>query len=78
MRVEFRLTDEAYRTAPPFGPDLDNLLKPLLDMLKRTVLERLGDECVVSLRATKSPAGTGGQTGVLLEIENVPGPGDAS
>lgn len=71
LRVAFRLSDEAYRTAPPFGPDLDNLLKPFLDALKVTVLQPCEDACIVSLEASKSPAGLDSKPGALLEIEAI-------
>ena len=68
LRVTFFLADEAYRTAPPYGPDLDNLLKPFLDALKKTVLQSQEDAGIISIQATKARAGPGQRPGALLEI----------
>jgi Holliday junction resolvase RusA-like endonuclease len=73
MRVTFVLTDEAFRTAPPYGPDLDNLLKPFLDALKQTILGPHGDSCIISVQATKAREGPGQIPGALLEILPIDG-----
>jgi Holliday junction resolvase RusA-like endonuclease len=56
LRVTFRLPREKFNGASPFGADLDNLLKRLLDALSRTVFSDAPgkDACVVALEATKS------------------------
>src|SRR5947209_3361846 len=38
MKVTFLLPPDKYPRDMPYGPDLDNLLKRLLDALKRTIL----------------------------------------
>ena len=74
LRVEFRLASEAYTTAPPFGSDLDNLLKPFMDALRDTVLFPHGDACVLELHALKVKASDDGLAGAALTIEPVPNP----
>ena len=55
LRVTFRLPPDKFPADCPYGSDLDNLLKRLLDGLKETILcDAPGkDSCVVSLEATK-------------------------
>lgn len=55
LRVTFRLPRDKFPRDCPFGSDLDNLLKRLLDGLKQTVFCNAPgtDSCVISLEATK-------------------------
>ena len=55
LRVTFKLPKAKFNKANPFGTDLDNLLKRLLDALGKTVLSEAPgkDACVVSVIATK-------------------------
>lgn len=71
LRVVFQLSHEAFVTAPPYGSDLDNLLKPLMDALGDTLLRPLGDECVIELHATKRHAVDESSVGVAIEIEGL-------
>ena len=68
--AEFVLPVDRFPDANPYGPDLDNLLKPLLDGLKSRVLPGGDDACIVELAASKRAAANGEQTGVKLEILN--------
>lgn len=70
LRVTFRLPREKFNGASPFGADLDNLLKRLLDALSQTVFaEAPGkDACVVSLEATKVFAPNPSEAGIDGEI----------
>lgn len=70
IRVTFLLPPDKFPKDLPFGPDLDNLLKPLLDGLKRTVFrEDLGyDSCVIELHAMKVCVATTAEAGAKIEI----------
>jgi len=54
----------------PFGTDLDNLLKRLLDGLSQTVLsEAKGrDSTVIAIRATKRMVGAGQEPGARIAL----------
>jgi hypothetical protein len=70
LRVTFRLPREKFSGPSPFGADLDNLLKRLLDALGQTVFSEAPgkDACVVSLEATKVLAPNPSDAGVDGEI----------
>ena len=58
LDVEFVLPADRFPLDHPFGTDLDNLLKRLLDSLKETVLSEAprGDGAIVEFRASKIKA----------------------
>ena len=70
MRVMFLLPPDKFPTDLPFGPDLDNLLKPLLDALNQTVFRDAPsyDSCVIELHATKVRVPTTAEAGARIEI----------
>jgi Holliday junction resolvase RusA-like endonuclease len=70
LRVTFRLPQGKFNETNPFGTDLDNLLKRLLDALSQTVFSDAPgrDACVVSLEATKVLALNPSESGVDGEI----------
>jgi Holliday junction resolvase RusA-like endonuclease len=70
LRVTFRLPRGKFNGTNPFGTDLDNLLKRLLDALSQTVFSDAPgkDACVVSLEATKVLALNPSESGVDGEI----------
>lgn len=70
MEVEFVLPTDKFPKDFPFGMDLDNLLKRLLDALGKTVLKDLPgkDSAIVDLRASKRPARNGEATGARVII----------
>ena len=55
LRVTFKLPQVKFNEVNPFGTDIDNLVKLLLDALSHTVFSEAPgkDACVVSLDATK-------------------------
>lgn len=70
LRLTFRLPRGKFNATNPFGTDLDNLLKRLLDALSQTVFSDAPgkDACVVSLEATKVLALNPSESGVDGEI----------
>jgi len=70
MKVTFLLPPDKYPRDMPYGPDLDNLLKRLLDDLKRTILSeaRGGDSCIVSLTVMKTKVSSYEESGAHIEV----------
>jgi Holliday junction resolvase RusA-like endonuclease len=70
LRVTFKLPQGKFNDANPFGTDIDNLLKRLLDALSRTVFSEAPgrDACVVSVDATKVLSVNPSEAGVDGEI----------
>jgi Holliday junction resolvase RusA-like endonuclease len=70
LKVTFLLPAAKFPGNFPYGPDLDNLLKRLLDGLKQTVFSRApgGDSCVVILIAAKTKIEDKKQPGVHIEV----------
>jgi Holliday junction resolvase RusA-like endonuclease len=70
LRVTFKLPHGKFNESNPFGADIDNLVKRLLDALSRTVFSDAPgrDACVVSLDATKVLALDSSEAGVDGEI----------
>jgi len=70
MKVTFLLPPDKYPRDMPYGPDLDNLLKRLLDDLKRTILSeaRSGDSCIVSLTVMKTKVSSYEESGAHIEV----------
>lgn len=73
LDAEFVLPEDKFPSDLPFGMDLDNLLKRLLDGLGRTVLIDApgNDSAIVSLRASKRKARPGEDPGVKLRLAPV-------
>jgi hypothetical protein len=74
LEVEFVLPRDRFPRDHPYGTDLDNLLKRLLDALKVTVLRTAPglDGAIVELRASKVPAGTDGIAGARIVLTDDP------
>lgn len=78
LRVTFRLPRDKFNEKNPFGTDIDNLLKRLLDALSQTVFSEAPgkDACVVSIEASKvlvknpSEAGVDGEIIRIGAVEN--------
>lgn len=70
LKVTFLLPADKYPKDFPFGPDLDNLLKRLMDALNKTIFsEAKGhDSCVVLLHVMKVKAPDGAQAGAHIEV----------
>ena len=70
LKVTFLLPPDKFPSDLPYGSDLDNLLKLLLDALNETIFtEAKGrDSCVVSLAAMKAAVPSNEDAGVHLEI----------
>ena len=72
LRVDFRLPADKFANDNPFGPDIDNLLKPLLDGLKATLFrdhpEKVSDSCVMRVIAKKSRASAAKPPGAVLTV----------
>jgi len=70
LKVTFLLPVDKYPKDLPFGPDLDNLLKRLMDALNKTIFsEAKGhDSCVVLLHVMKVKVAKKSQAGAHIEI----------
>ena len=70
LKVTFLLPADKFSEDLPYGPDIDNLLKRLLDGLKQTVFSQAqgGDSSVVVLIATKTKVSPKKVPGVHVEI----------
>lgn len=70
LNVTFLLPINKYPKDLPFGPDLDNLLKRLLDALNKTIFsEAKGhDSCVVLLHVMKTKVKRRAQVGAHIEV----------
>ena len=68
LSVEFVLPGDKFPRDFPFGMDLDNLLKRLLDALEKTVLNGApgGDSVIVALAARKRPIHPGEEPGARV------------
>jgi Holliday junction resolvase RusA-like endonuclease len=69
LRVTFFLPEDKYFNSE-FGADLDNLLKPFLDGLGKTIFSAVkgGDGCVLSLEVSKLRASKSEHQGAYFEI----------
>ena len=74
LEVEFVLPPDRFPADHPFGTDLDNLLKILMDSLKNTVLREApgGDGAIIELRATKVKAKGNERTGARIVLTDRP------
>ena len=70
VRVTFKLTNEKFHDANPYGTDLDNLLKRFFDALSRTVFAQAPgkDACIVAIEAAKVLVQNPSESGVDGEI----------
>lgn len=70
LEVEFVLPTNKFPKDLPFGMDLDNLLKRLLDALGETVFRGIPgkDSAIVDLRASKRPVRNGEASGARVVI----------
>ena len=70
LKVTFLLPPNKFPKDFPYGPDLDNLLKRLLDSLNKTIFsETQGhDSCVVHLTAMKAKVATEKDAGAHIEV----------
>jgi Holliday junction resolvase RusA-like endonuclease len=70
LRVTFLLPPNKFPDDLPYGPDLDNVLKRLLDGLGKTVFrEAQGtDSCVIILEAMKTKVSSEDEAGVHIEV----------
>jgi Holliday junction resolvase RusA-like endonuclease len=71
----FVLPPDRFPASNPYGPDLDNLLKPLFDGMKQTLFRRhpqpIEDACVIQVKASKAQIRPGAEGGVALRIQLV-------
>jgi Holliday junction resolvase RusA-like endonuclease len=70
LNVTFLLPPDKFPDDFPYGPDLDNLLKRLLDALNETIFKDTpgGDSCVVSLHVMKTKVESPKDAGAILEV----------
>jgi Holliday junction resolvase RusA-like endonuclease len=70
VRVTFRLAENKFHEANPFGADLDNLLKRFFDALAQTVFSEAPgkDACVVAVEAAKVRVSNPSESAVDGEI----------
>jgi Holliday junction resolvase RusA-like endonuclease len=70
LKVTFLLPGNKFPSDFPYGPDLDNLLKRLLDALNKTIFRDTAghDSCVVSMMVMKTRVETVSEAGAHLEV----------
>lgn len=70
LKVTFLLPPNKFPNDYPFGPDLDNLLKRMMDALEKTVFAdaRGGDSCVVLLHVMKTKVRSKRKAGAHIEV----------
>ena len=70
LRVTFLLPPNKFPPDCPFGPDLDNLLKPFLDALNETIFRnaRGMDSCIISLEVMKTRVASDLEAGARIEL----------
>ncbi|MHC4474411.1 MAG: RusA family crossover junction endodeoxyribonuclease [Planctomycetota bacterium] len=70
LRITFLLPPDKFPADFPYGPDLDNLLKRLLDALKHTIFSEAPgtDSCIVSLSVMKTKVESEKDAGAFLEV----------
>lgn len=70
VKVTFQLPPDKFPKDFPYGPDLDNLLKLLLDALGNTVLSKAPgkDSCIISLTVLKTRVKSSEEAGAHLEV----------
>lgn len=70
LKVTFLLPQDKFPADLPYGPDLDNLLKRLLDALNLTIFSdtRGHDSCVVALNVMKTKVNSQDEAGVHIEV----------
>ena len=70
LKVTFLLPPDKFPKDYPYGPDLDNLLKRLLDALNETIFSeaRGRDSCVVLVHAMKTKVDSYSESGVHIEV----------
>lgn len=70
LKVTFLLPPDKFPADFPYGPDLDNLLKRLLDGLNKTIFSetRGRDSCVVLLHIMKTKVASPAEAGVHIEV----------
>jgi Holliday junction resolvase RusA-like endonuclease len=73
LMVVFRLPPSKFPSDHPYGMDLDNLLKRLLDALQETVFRAVPgrDGCVIELKARKERVGSDAEAGAELNIQSL-------
>lgn len=70
LRVTFLLPEDKFPTDLPYGPDLDNLTKRLLDALSQTIFSQAPgkDSCVIALHVMKTRVDSVDQAGATFEV----------
>jgi len=70
LKVTFLLPPDKYPKDMPYGPDLDNLLKRLLDALNQTIFSEAkgGDSCIISLTVMKTKAPSEADSSTHVEV----------
>ena len=70
LKVTFLLPPDKFPSDLPYGPDLDNLLKRLLDGLKMTIFSDTpgNDSCVISPTVMKTKVSSQEQAGAHMEV----------
>lgn len=71
MTIEFRLPRERFTVGSPYGTDLDNLAKRLLDGLEHTIFSELtrGDGWILEMTLSKKVASGPDDTGADITVE---------
>jgi gamma-glutamylcyclotransferase len=73
MLIEYRLPPDRFTIGSPYGTDLDNMTKRLLDGLKSTIFknEESEDGCVCKIEVCKNVAPDSESTGTRVVIEQM-------
>ena len=76
LDVDFILPASKFPSDVPFGSDLDNLLKNLLDALGKTILRNAEgrDSAILEINARKRKARPGERTGARISLSRVKSP----
>src|SRR5207247_9008767 len=76
LNVDFILPESKFPSDVPFGSDLDNLLKNLLDALGKTILRNAEgkDSAILEINARKRKARPGERTGARISLSRVKSP----
>jgi Holliday junction resolvase RusA-like endonuclease len=70
LKVTFLLPPDKFPADFPYGPDLDNLLKRLMDALNDTIFSeaRGKDSCVIHVTVMKTRVDTDKKAGAHIEV----------
>ncbi len=70
LKVTFLLPPNKFPKDLPYGPDLDNLMKRLMDALSHTIFSDTEgkDSCVIEMSVMKTTVKSEGEAGALIQV----------